>query len=85
MKWPESRFFDGKEQKLFSFENGYGASLVRGPYTYGRKGSWELAVLCDGKLCYTTPITDDVIGDLNDAQADALLEEIARLPKRGLL
>lgn len=83
MKWPESHFFDGTEQKLFSFENGYGASIVIGPYTYGgSEGLWELMVLHDNRPCYTSRITDDVIGYLNDAEVDALLEEIARLPKK---
>ena len=83
MKWPESRSVNGGEHKLFSFENGYGASLVRSPLTRGGdEGLWELAVLLRGRLCYDTPITDDVVSYLNDAEADALLEEIARLPKK---
>ena len=31
---------------VFQFENGFGASVIRGLYTYGgRQGLWELAVL----------------------------------------
>jgi hypothetical protein len=83
MKWPESRSVNGGEQKLFSFENGYGASLVRHFFSYGgEEGLWELMVLHNDFPCYTSPITDDVIGYLNDAEADAFLEEIARLPKK---
>lgn len=49
---------------------------------------WELAVLLfdDEKapnkyeLDYDTPITDDVIGHLDDAQVRYLLEEIQNLP-----
>jgi hypothetical protein len=85
MQWPESQEWRGGEIKTFQFENGYGASMVRFPGSYGYENSlWEIAVLSDGKICYDTPITDDVIGHLNDAEADAILEDIARLPSTKL-
>lgn len=81
MKWPESKPWNGGESKTFEFENGYGASMIRCPGSFGyEKGLWEIAVLKDGKLCYNTPITDNVIGYLNDPQADAILHDIANLP-----
>jgi hypothetical protein len=63
------------------FENGYGASVVKGEYTYGGKdGLYELAVLDkDGKLCYDTPITDDVIGYLTQQEVTDLMIEIQKL------
>jgi hypothetical protein len=71
------------EHKVYRFDNGYGASVVRGSYTYGGPYLWELAVLkWDGEecnLCYTTPITDDVIGWLNEDAVDDLLEKIEKL------
>jgi hypothetical protein len=76
----------GGEQRLYKFANGYGASVVRSAYSYGGKnGKWELAVICyaaggDYSLCYTTPITNDVIGWLDDADVDALLDKIEDLP-----
>jgi hypothetical protein len=66
-------------QKLYSFPNGYGASVVKHEYSYGGdKGFWELAVINniseDGfDICYDTPITNDVIGHLNDPEVDRLL------------
>ncbi|SVD70364.1 uncharacterized protein METZ01_LOCUS423218 [marine metagenome] len=66
-------------QKLYSFPNGYGASVVKHEYSYGGdRGLWELAVINniseDGfDICYDTPITDDVIGFLNDPEVDRLL------------
>ena len=81
MKWPKSEKWNGGIRKLFKFDNGYGASLVKNPYSYGYdQGLWELAVLKNGELCYDTPITDDVIGYLNDPEADAILHNIADLP-----
>jgi hypothetical protein len=63
------------------FENGYGASVVQTDYTYGGKdGLYELAVLDkDGKLCYDTPVTDDVEGHLSEDDVTKLLEQIQKL------
>ena len=49
---------------VYEFENGYGASVVKHDGSYGGKqGLYEIAVLdSTGDLCYSTPITDDVIG-----------------------
>jgi hypothetical protein len=63
------------------FDNGYGASVVIGPYTYGGEdGLYELGVLgSDGKLCYDTPVTDDVEGYLSEDDVTKLLEQIQKL------
>ena len=72
---------NGGIQKVYKFPNGYGASVIKGPYTYGgKKGLWELAVLKGEELCYDTDITSDVIGHLNDPEMDAVLRQIERLP-----
>jgi hypothetical protein len=68
-------------QHKFKFDNGYGASVIRGPYTYGGgDGLWELAVLRGPALCYDTPITSDVIGWQSEREIANLLDEIERLP-----
>ncbi len=58
----------GGVQAVITFDNGYGASVVCTPHTYGGdRGLYELAVLGkDGHLTYDTPITNDVIGYLRD-------------------
>ena len=67
-------------QKIYSFPNGYGASVIKGPYTYGGPdGKWELAVLKNDEICYDTPITNDVVGRLNDPEVDRLLRQISQL------
>lgn len=69
----------------FVFENGYGASVIRHYGTYGwEEGLFELAVLREEtknnyNLCYTTPITDDVLGWLTDEQVCENLEKIKKL------
>ena len=63
------------------FENGYGASIVKGEYTYGGKdGLYELAVLNNnGDLIYDTPVTSDVEGYLSETQVTDLLIKIQQL------
>ena len=66
-----------------TFENRYGASVVKTPYTYGGdKDLYELAVLDkDGNITYETPVTDDVIGWLRPMDVTDVMEKIQQLPK----
>lgn len=66
------------------FNNGYGS------YT-GNEKEWELGVIefhskdnGDYNLTYTTPITSDVIGHLNDSGVDKILSQIEKLPLKKL-
>ena len=69
---------------VFRFENGYGASVVKGPRTYGGpQDLWELAVIeffgertMNYELVYDTEITDDVCGYETD---DGIRELLARI------
>jgi hypothetical protein len=72
----------GGVQAVITFDNGYGASVVCTPHTYGGdKGLYELAVLgIDGHLTYSTPITNDVIGYLRDIDVTDVMEKIQQLP-----
>ena len=65
----------------YKFDNGYGASVVCHSGSYGgNKGLYELAVLdSTGDLCYSTPITEDVIGHLTSDKVVELLERIKLL------
>ena len=79
----------GGVQKLFRFPNGYGASVVQFPGSYGGDdGLWEMAVIrYKGEdidtfsLAYDTPITDDVLGHLTERDVDVLIEQVAALPR----
>ena len=67
-------------QARITFDNGYGASVVKSPYTYGGdKGLYELAVFKDGDICYDTPITDDVIGYLRPEDVTDVMAKIQQL------
>jgi len=72
------------------FLNGYGVSLVCGRGTIGHDtGLWELAVLHrepnarSFTLCYTSDITNDVLGNLSVAQALALVARVMALDITG--
>lgn len=66
-------------QVVFSFPNKYGASIVRGDGCYGI----ELAVLHYDHITYETPITDDVIGHIeNQEELETLLSQICNLPEQ---
>ncbi len=73
-------------QARMEFENGYGISVVRfggfsgfASYTDNDQ-EWEVAVMKDGRVCYDTPVTDDVIGHLTDEKVTKVMKQIQELP-----
>ena len=72
----------GGKQARIIFDNGYGASIIRTPLSYGGKiGLYELAILDEeGHVCYTTPITDKVIGYLREEDVSEVMIRIQNLP-----
>lgn len=72
-------------QYVFKFDNGYGASIIKGYGTYGyNSDKWELGVLIfdesgDSELCYTTEIAYDVVGWLTDKEVREYLHKIKEL------
>ena len=78
----EERIINGGPQKIYRFDNGYGASVIESHMSYGT----ELAVLhfnsednYDFTLVYDTPITDDVLGHLTEEELEETLEKISLL------
>jgi hypothetical protein len=70
----EANPFDGYQIRL-TFPNGYGASIINHTGSYGL----EMAVLYDDALCYSTPITDDVIGNMTDEELKDNLTAVMNL------
>ena len=62
------------------YPNGYGVSIIYNEISYGL----ELAVLKgneeSAKLCYDTPITDDVLGHLNIKDLYEITNRVKALP-----
>ena len=68
-------------QCIVQYPNGYGASIVKGPHTYGgANGLYELAVFGkDGHITYETSITNDVLGHLSEDEVVKTLLDIKNL------
>ena len=76
----ETNYIMNGVQHVYSFPNGYGASVIKHDGSYGGKsGLWELAVLNNGELDYTTGITEDVIGHLTWENVEGYLREVKQL------
>ena len=77
------------EQAFHIFDNHYGVSVVRGPYTHGgRKGLYELAVVYmapedkKSQLVYDTPVTNDIMGYLTPDNVTDIMAQVEALPPR---
>lgn len=75
----------GYPQTIYKFPNGYGASVIKFNYMYF---GIEIAVLKfykEGNLGinYATPITNDVIGGLDEENRDKVLQQIFDLKELG--
>lgn len=69
---------NGGIQRIYTFPNGYGASVVKHDFSYGGKqDKWELALLKDDALLYEPPLFEDVIGHLTNKEVDNLLQQIS--------
>lgn len=85
LEFNKKRFSEGIQALIF-FNNGYGASIIQGGIAYtSNDEEYELAVLRGNKdnwdLCYTTPITEDVIGHLTKNDITRYLNKIECLEK----
>jgi len=70
-----SEIYRNGEQVILQFANGYGASVINHDVSFGL----ELAVLYKNNLCYSTDITSDVIGHLNQEELEMYLGRIKDL------
>ena len=59
------------------FSNGYTASVAK----FG-ENDYEVAVVFDGKICYDTPVTNDVVRCGTIQEVTKVLIEVSALPKR---
>jgi len=68
-------------QASMRFPNGYGVSVICGSWYYSNGvNTYELAVLKDGSVSYTTPVTDDVLRHLTEREVSDAMEEVQELP-----
>jgi hypothetical protein len=58
----------------------YGASIIKRVGSYGMENDdWELAVTYEGNLCFDSPITDDVLGWIDEEELLGILAQIRNL------
>lgn len=69
-------------QTIITFPNGYGISFVEHFFSYGLEAAIITWKGNNWDLCYDTPITDDVLGYLDEDDIVPLAERVAQLPKR---
>lgn len=77
---------DMQESAWHIYDNNYGVSVVRGPYTFGGdKGLYELAIIYmapedkESRICYDTPITNDVMGHLAPEDVTEIMKQVSEL------
>ena len=71
-----SREYGGTKAR-FSHPNGWGVSVITGPYTYSENGTYEVAILKDNKINYDH--YGDVLGYQTRDEITELLKELAEL------
>lgn len=73
------------------FKNCYGLSIIKNEVSRGHENDlWEAAILSRGKngdwkLDYTTPITDGVMGYLNDNDIMDLIDVVKALKSKNII
>jgi hypothetical protein len=68
---------DRQSVERLEFSNGYTASVAK----YSAR-DYEIAVKFNGKICYDTPVTNDVVRCGTIQEVTKILIEVSALPKR---
>jgi hypothetical protein len=61
------------------FKNGYGVSVVQGRYFYCDSNTYEVAIIYQEELCYTTDLTDDVLTHQTESDIDRVMAHLQKL------
>lgn len=70
------------KQAVLNFGNGYGVSVLLGKCFYSNGvDTYELAVLKNDDICYTTSITDDIIGHISSNEVTDIMIKVQQLEK----
>jgi hypothetical protein len=76
----EILIYQDAKQATMNFENRYGVSVVFGNCFYSNGiDTYEVAILFEDSLCYTTHITDDVIGYQTKTEVSKIMKQVQEL------
>lgn len=65
---------------VMNFHNGYGVSVLCGKLFYSNGiDTYEVGILYDGNLTYSTEITSDVLGGLTRDEVTEVMEKVQKL------
>jgi len=65
------------KRAVMEFENGYGVSVILGELFYSNGvDTYEVAILKNGKICYDTYITNDVLGYQNKGEVTEIMRKV---------
>lgn len=81
LEFKPKEYSEGKQAVLF-FDNGYGVRVIDDGYGAGAR-LFELAVLDSDGVCYTTPVTNDVLGWLDKHAVSIYMQWIQSLKKEN--
>lgn len=67
-------------QAEINFDNGFGVSVITGDSAYSSEGApYEVAVLYDGEITYSTPITNNVLGYQTAEEVTDIMKQVQEL------
>lgn len=77
----EQELRDFGTQAMMHFKNGYGVSVLCGKSFYSNgRDTYEVAILnADNSLCYTSGITDDVLGHRTADEVTDIMRQVQKL------
>ena len=79
LKFKKHRSFTNGKMASLNFDNGFGVSVINGEGAYAGVGTWEVAILYNDLLCYTSGITEDVIGWQTPRQVTSVMKQVQSL------
>ena len=74
------KMFKDAKQALMNFENGFGVSVVLGNCFYSNDDdTYEVAVMFKNSVCFTTHITNSVIGFQTQEDVSEIMKQVQEL------
>ena len=74
-------FYEGGQQAILWFDNGYGVSVLCGARFYSNgRDTYEVVAMYDDQLTY--PMEDDVVGYLQPWEVTEYMDKVQRLPAK---